>query len=213
MGGRTFQLPPLYAIVDAELTMRSGMQLAEFASQLDAAGVQLVQYRDKTGSSQEILLAAEILGRSFSRSDQTKILNDYAELVTASGWDGVHVGQSDVSLRLARESVGTGRLVGVSTHTDEQVRRAEATDADYIAVGPVFGTTSKANPEPVIGLEGLKRARALTSKPLVAIGGITTQNARAVMDAGADSVALISALLPPDGAIERNARHLLRQVS
>lgn len=213
MDGHGFQLPSLYAIVDAELTRCSGLQLAEVASQLAAAGVQLLQYRDKAGSSQEILCATEIIDRSFSRADQTKILNDYAELVMRSGWDGVHIGQADMSLGAARESVGAERIVGVSTHTDEQVRRAAATDADYIAIGPVFGTTSKADPEPTIGLEGVRRARSLTSKPLVAIGGISAQNARAVMHAGADSVAVISALLPPDGAIERNARWMLRQVS
>lgn len=213
MSGRSFRPPPLYAIVDAELTMRRGLQLRDVARQLGAAGVQLVQYRDKVGSSQEILQNAEIIGQWFSRADQTKILNDYAELVVASGWDGVHIGQTDAAVKLARESVGAGRLIGTSTHTDEQVRRAAATDLDYIAIGPIFGTMSKANPEPTVGLEGVRRARTLTFQPLVAIGGITAQNARAVLDAGADSVAVISALLPPDGTVERAARSILRQLS
>lgn len=213
MSGCAFQLPPLYAIVDTELMMRRGLRLAEFARQLDAAGVQMVQYRDKRGSSQEILHAAEIIGRAFSRPDQTKILNDYPELVVPSGWDGVHIGQTDVFLESAREIVGVGRLVGISTHTDEQVRCAASTDVNYIAIGPIFGTTSKADPESMVGLDGIRRARVLTSKPLVAIGGITARNARAVMDAGADSVAVISALLPPDGAVEQAARSMLRQVS
>ncbi len=111
-----------------------------------------------------------------------------------AGW-GVHVGHLDLAPADARRVVGVGKVVGVSTHNDEQVMAADASDADYVAVGPVFATSTKADAEPVVGLEGVRRARALTRKPLVAIGGITRENARSVIEAGADAVAVIGGLL------------------
>ena len=124
----------------------------------------------------------------------TWIMNDRADLCLAASFDGLHVGQDDLSPAAVRSIIGT-KILGVSTHNPEQVRAAELTPADYIAVGPVFATGSKLNPDPVIGLEGVRRARSLTGKTLVAIGGITRQNCRSVIDAGADSVAVISDLL------------------
>jgi len=123
------------------------------------------------------------------------IMNDRADLALAAEFDGVHVGQEDLSPTAARLVIGDSRWLGVSTHNPEQIRDADAGPADYVAVGPVFATTSKTNPDPVIGLEGVRRARALTRKPLVAIGGIVPGNCRSVIDAGADSVAVISGLL------------------
>jgi thiamine-phosphate pyrophosphorylase len=122
------------------------------------------------------------------------ILNDRADLALLAGW-GVHVGHEDLAPGDARKVLGTGQVIGVSTHNEAQVREADAGAVDYVAIGPVFATTSKADTEPVVGLEGVRRARALTRKPLVAIGGITRENARSVIDAGADSVAVIGALL------------------
>jgi thiamine-phosphate pyrophosphorylase len=107
----------------------------------------------------------------------------------------VHVGQDDLSPEGARKVIGEGLWLGVSTHNPEQISEADKTSADYLAVGPVFATSSKANPDPIIGLEGVRRARALTRKPLVAIGGITRENCRSIIEAGADSVAVISDLL------------------
>ena len=128
------------------------------------------------------------------------IMNDRADLCLAADFDGVHVGQDDLSPESVRKIIGWGtagkaRWLGFSTHNPEQVREADQTSADYIAIGPVFATSSKANPDPVIGLAGVRRARELTRKPLVAIGGISRANARSVLDAGADSVAVISDLL------------------
>jgi thiamine-phosphate diphosphorylase len=123
------------------------------------------------------------------------IMNDRADLCLAAGFDGVHVGQDDLSPHAARRVVGARRMVGFSTHNLEQIRAADSSDCDYVAVGPVFATASKQNPDPVIGLTGLRAARAATKKPLVAIGGITRANCRQVIDAGADSVAVISDLL------------------
>jgi thiamine-phosphate pyrophosphorylase len=120
-------------------------------------------------------------------------------LCIAAEFDGVHVGQDDLSPQSARKIVGNGRWVGVSTHNAAQVVDADKTSANYIAIGPVFATASKQKPDPVVGLAGVREARALTGKPLVAIGGITRQNCRAVIDAGADAVAVISDLIRDPG--------------
>jgi thiamine-phosphate pyrophosphorylase len=123
------------------------------------------------------------------------IMNDRADLCLAAEFDGVHVGQEDLSPESVRKIIGPDRWLGVSTHNPEQLREADLTSADYLAIGPVFQTSSKEKPDPVVGLEGVRRARALTRKPLVAIGGITRANAASVIAAGADSVAVISDLL------------------
>jgi thiamine-phosphate pyrophosphorylase len=123
------------------------------------------------------------------------IMNDRADLCLAAEFDGVHVGQDDLSPEAVRRVIGPERWLGISTHNADQVREADATSADYVAIGPVFSTSSKVKPDPVVGLDGVRRARELTRKPLVAIGGITRANAAAVIAAGADSVAVISDLL------------------
>jgi thiamine-phosphate pyrophosphorylase len=135
------------------------------------------------------------------------IMNDRADICVAASYDGVHLGQDDLPAEAGRLVVGGERIVGVSTHNANQVKDADATSADYIAIGPVFPTTGKKNPDVVVGLEGVRKARALTTKALVAIGGITRQNAKSVMDAGADSVAVISDLL---SAPRRAAEEFLR---
>ncbi len=124
------------------------------------------------------------------------IMNDRVDLALAADFDGVHVGQDDLSVEAVRRIVGPKMIVGTSTHNPDQVGEADRANPDYIAIGPVFSTASKANPDPVVGLEGVRLARSLTNKPLVAIGGITLEHARSVIAAGADSLALISALLP-----------------
>jgi thiamine-phosphate pyrophosphorylase len=202
----------LYAIADAEVLAVRGVALADFAGDLRAAGVGLVQYRDKTGSPQEVLRAAAILRDAMAGSGCKLIMNDRADLAVLANFDGVHVGQGDLSPADARRVVGPDRIVGVSTHTDEQVRIADQSCADYIAIGPVFATGTKLNSDPVVGLDGVRRARALTRKPLVAIGGITRANARSVIDAGADSIALISALFDAQESPEQLARDFLARL-
>ncbi len=123
------------------------------------------------------------------------IMNDRADLCLAAGFDGVHVGHDDLSPESARRVVGPERIVGVSTHNLEQLKQADGSPVDDIAYGPIFATSAKQNPDPVVGLEGLRAARAATRKPLVAIGGITRANVCSVIDAGADCVAVISDLL------------------
>jgi thiamine-phosphate pyrophosphorylase len=134
------------------------------------------------------------------------IMNDRADICVALGFDGVHLGQDDLPADAGRLVVGE-RIVGISTHNPKQVKEADASPADYIAIGPVFPTSGKKNPDALVGLEGVRKARAATRKPLVAIGGITRANAKAVLEAGADSVAVISDLL---SAPKRAAEEFLR---
>jgi thiamine-phosphate pyrophosphorylase len=188
--------PKLYPIADRGALDARGIRLCCFAGEMARAGVGVLQYRDKMGSPEEVLRnAAAILGL-FAGLDCQLILNDRADLALLAGWAGVHVGHTDMSSCDARKVMGAGKhWVGVSTHNEAQVMAADEGCADYIAVGPVFATGSKGDAEPVVGLEGVRRARALTRKPIVAIGGITLKNARSVIDAGADSVAVIGGLL------------------
>ncbi|MGA7380100.1 MAG: thiamine phosphate synthase [Terriglobales bacterium] len=191
------QIPRLYAILDPS-AFREDQTLFRAAEDLAAAGVSLIQYRNKSGNARQMLDHGREL-RLLLGNSLKLIMNDRADLALAAGFDGVHVGQDDLSPEGARKVIGDTLWLGVSTHNVEQVREAHQTSADYIAVGPVFATASKANPDPVIGLEGVRRARTLTKRPLVAIGGITRDNCRSVIEAGADSVAVISDLLREPG--------------
>ena len=187
------ELPRLYAIIDASCFPGSaGLFFA--AEELAAAGTTLLQYRNKQGSARQMLEDARNLKRLVGTRVRL-VMNDRAELALAAGFGGLHVGQDDLSPEASRRIIGPDQWLGVSTHNPGQIAEADKTDADYLAIGPVFATTSKANPDPVLGLEGVRRARELARKPLVAIGGITRNNARSVIEAGADSVAVISDLI------------------
>jgi len=186
-------LPRLYAILDAGLLPDASTMLAT-AQELAVGGCTLLQYRNKSGDARAMLEQARELKKSLGDSVRL-IMNDRADLCLAAEFDGVHVGQEDLSPESVRKIIGPDRWLGVSTHNPEQLREADLTSADYLAIGPVFATSSKEKPDPVVGLEGVRRARALTRKPLVAIGGITRANAASVIEAGADSVAVISDLL------------------
>ena len=200
-------LPRLYPIVDASC-FPDDRALFQFAEELLSAGATLLQYRNKAGSPRQMLSQARQL-RRIAGERVRWIMNDRADLCLAAGFDGVHVGQDDLPPEAVRRIVGKALWVGVSTHNPEQLRGADESDADYVAIGPVFATASKANPDPVVGLEGVRAARALTRKSLVAIGGITRSNARSVIEAGADAVAVISdLLLDPRHAVEEFQRLL-----
>lgn len=164
------------------------------AEELAESGIRLIQYRNKSGNARQMLDHARELRKRLSPSLKL-IMNDRADLCVAAKFDGLHVGQDDLSAESARSIIGPDRWLGVSTHNPEQLAEADKTSADYLAIGPIFATRSKENPDPVVGLHGLRRARELTRKPLVAIGGITRSNAASVIAAGADSVAVISDLL------------------
>ena len=188
-------LPRFYPILDAGLLLRAGLSIESFARELRAAGIRFLQYRDKDAADELLLERAAILRTIFPVSDSGLILNDRVPLVLPAGYDGVHVGQEDLSPAQARGMLGAEMIVGVSTHGEGQLRDAAASPVDYVAIGPVFATSSKQVPDPVVGLEGVRAARAITDKPLVAIGGITRANCGAVIEAGADSVAVISDLI------------------
>ncbi len=186
-------LPRLYPILDAGCFPNAAAMFAA-AEELAAAGCTLLQYRNKSGNARHMTDEAREL-RARLRPNVILIMNDRADLCLAAGFDGLHVGQDDLSPEAARLIIGSARWLGVSTHNPEQLAEADKTSANYLAIGPVFATASKANPDPVVGLEGVRRARELTRKPLVAIGGITRSNARSVIEAGADAVAVISDLI------------------
>ncbi len=186
-------LPRVYAILDSA-HFPDAVALCLSAGELVAGGVTLLQYRNKSGNARQMLEQARELKRRVGDSVKL-IMNDRADLCVAAGFDGVHVGQDDLSAESARKVIGGALWLGVSTHNSGQLAAADKTTANYLAVGPVFATGSKANPDPVIGLEGVRQARGLTRKPLVAIGGITRANCRLVIEAGADAVAVISDLL------------------
>ena len=192
-------LPRFYPILDAGLLLRAGLSIESFARELREAGIRFLQYRDKDASDEVLLQRATILRRIFPASDSRLILNDRVPLVLSAGYDGVHVGQEDLSPAEARALLGPEVMVGVSTHSERQLVSAADSPTDYIAIGPVFATSSKQVPDPVVGLDGVRAARALTDKPLVAIGGITRGNCAAVIEAGADSVAVISDLIQSPG--------------
>lgn len=204
-------LPRLYAILDAAC-FSNAQALFAGAQELAAARCTLIQYRNKSGNARIMLDQARELRKLFpfhpfakgakglgTHGSVTLIMNDRADLCLAAEFDGVHVGQEDLSPESVRRIIGPDRWLGVSTHNPEQLSEADLTSADYLAIGPVFATSSKEKPDPVVGLDGVRRARALTRKPLVAIGGITRENAASVIEAGADSVAVISDLVRDPG--------------
>jgi thiamine-phosphate pyrophosphorylase len=185
-------LPRLYVILDAGmLTEPAG----EIVQKLMDAGVKLLQYRAKNVEARELWEESRAIAEAARRAKCKFFVNDRPDVAYLAGADGVHVGQDDLDPEQARKVIGPERWVGVSTHNLEQFRKAAATSADYIAVGPIFQTSSKENPDPAVGTELLRRVRGLTKKPIVAIGGIALERAAEVLAAGADSVAVISNIL------------------
>ena len=200
--------PRFYAIMDAALlrTHRGG-EMA-FAEMLAQSGVTLIQYRNKQASSRCLFESSRNLTSALRGGGCRLIVNDRADIAAMVNAGGVHVGQEDVPVELARQICGPDRWVGFSTHTLEQVRAAAESSADYIAVGPIFATVTKENPDPLVGLDFIREARGLTRKPLVAIGGITLERAADVFRAGADSVAVARDLLVADDAGARARAYL-----
>ena len=201
-------LPKIYPLTDARL---SGLSHAEQVRRLAAGGATLVQLREKHLSPREFYKEAEEALRVARELGVRLIVNDRADIALALGADGVHLGQDDLPPTAARELLGERAVIGFSTHNVEQAREAARLPVDYLAVGPIFQTSSKENPDPVVGLEGLRRVRQVVGRiPLVAIGGIRPENLWEVLRAGADSVAVISLLLNGDPSeIESRTRAIL----
>lgn len=200
-----FLLPRFYPITDVRL---SGLSHAEQVERLAAGGATLIQLREKTASPREFYTAA-LEAMNVARSlNVLIIINDRVDIAIAVNADGVHVGQEDVPPDHARRLLGESRIVGFSTHGLKQAVEADGLPIDYIAIGPVFQTSTKENPDAVVGLEAIAATRRQTSKPLVAIGGITFSRAASVIEAGADSVAVISDLFST-GDISGRAREFI----
>lgn len=193
-------LPKLYPITDTRL---SRLSHAEQVNRLAAGGATLIQLRDKHASPREFFEAALEAIKLARNLGVQIIINDRVDIALAAGADGVHLGQDDFPPEKARELLGDEKILGYSTHTLKQALEADLLPVDYIAIGPVFSTSTKENPDPVIGLEGVRQVKEQISKPLVAIGGITLANAQSVIEAGADSLAVISDLYSNEGIHER----------
>ena len=190
--------PRFYPILDLLRIAQCGLDTIDVARALLAAGVDWLQLRHKGAYTRaDYELAAE-LGRLVQESGAKYIINDRVDIALMVGADGVHVGQDDLPPEEVRKIAGGRLFIGYSTHNEAQLRAGDRQPVDYLALGPIFGTTSKQNPDPTVGLAELARLRPLSSKPLVAIGGIARLNAREAFDAGADSVAIISDFLADD---------------
>jgi thiamine-phosphate pyrophosphorylase len=197
--------PRLYAIIDPALLTTSELVLAEA---LAGSGVELIQYRNKTAPSRQFFETSRQLSSALASRGVRFIVNDRPDIALLAGAGGVHVGQDDLGVDEARAICGRQLWVGVSTHTIDQVEAADRTSADYIALGPIFPTTTKENPDAVVGTELLRQARQITAKPLVAIGGITLDRAAEVYQAGADSLAVIRDLTCAASPGERAREYL-----
>jgi thiamine-phosphate pyrophosphorylase len=198
-------LPPLYVILDAALLPSDPIELTK---KLLDAGARLFQYRNKTSSSRELLHASQALCLTVRQRGGTFLVNDRADIAHLAGANGVHLGQGDLGVSAARKVVGKDCLIGLSTHNLQQFNAAIESCVDYIAIGPIFPTSGKQNPDPVVGIDFIRTVRKLTTKPIVAIGGITLERTRQVLDAGADSVAVISDILKARKPADRARQYL-----
>jgi thiamine-phosphate pyrophosphorylase len=201
----TLSLPKLYPITDARI---SGLSHAEQVERLAEGGATFVQLREKNASPRDFYMAAYEAVQVARRLGVQVIINDRVDIAIAVGADGVHLGQDDLPPEKARALLGASRIIGFSTHNLEQALAACSAPVDYIAIGPAFQTSTKEKPDPVVGLEAIAKIKRGTSKPLVAIGGITLELARSVIEAGADSVAIISDLYSNEGIAARTRKFL-----
>ena len=202
-------LSGLYIILDPSICPTR--PLIEVLTAAADAGASLFQYRNKTASMKEAYVEALALRQTAANADVCFIVNDRCDLAMAVDADGVHLGQGDLPLGLARKIMGADKLIGISTHSAEQVQEATAGKPDYLGFGPIFKPGSKQDHDPVVGLEGLRAMRSLTSIPVFAIGGIQFDRVGAIITAGANGVAVISAILTaPD--IQHAVREFLARM-
>lgn len=195
------RLPRFYPILDTGLLAQRGLDVVLTAGSLLSAGAPILQFRHKGLWTREIVHQAEQIA-ALCHSRVPFVINDRADMALLLGaW--LHVGQDDLTPAMCRRVVKPDTVMGFSTHNRMQLLEASAEPVDYLAIGPIFGTASKENPDPVVGLPELAAMRPLTQRPLVAIGGITRANAESVWNAGADSVAVIGDLYPADGGLDQ----------
>jgi thiamine-phosphate pyrophosphorylase len=189
-----FQPPRFYPIIDTAVLAAANVSPIHLAEAAVVAGAKILQYRHKGIWTQTEFDEAKAIAQVCNQSHVLFVVNDRADFAHLLG-AGLHIGQDDLPPEAARRVVSTA-ILGLSTHNAGQLRRAVGAPVNYLSLGPIFATKSKEKPDPVVGIEGLTMLRSLTTKPLVAIGGITLENASDVLAAGADSVAIISGLLP-----------------
>lgn len=199
-------LPKVYAIVDTGILERRGADAVRVAAAMVAGGIRLLQFRHKGAYTRDVFAQAEAIAGLCAEAGTLLVIDDRADIAKLLD-AAVHIGQQDLPPAAVRRVVGAS-IIGFSTHNEEQLRAGDEEPVDYLAIGPVFATGSKENPDPVVGVERVAAMRALTAKPLVAIGGITRRTAPLLWRAGVDSVAVIGDLLPESldtASIERRA--------
>jgi len=189
------KLPPIYPILDTELLEKRGVAPEVAAAAFLRGGARILQFRHKGQWTREVFELGRTIARLCCDRGAHLIVNDRADFAVLLG-AGLHLGQDDLSCRDGRKLLGGEAIIGFSTHNVTQFCSAAEEPVDYMALGPIFPTSSKRDPDPVVGLEELRRCRSFTDKPLVAIGGITLENAADVLRAGADSLAILSGMLP-----------------
>jgi len=199
------KIPRFYPILDTGLLAQRGINVVEAAQAILEAGARILQFRHKGHWTRETWAQLEAVAKLCEQAAATFVVNDRADLAQLVG-AALHMGQDDLPPSAARRVIGAKAVIGFSTHTESQLRAAQEEPVDYLAMGPIFGTSSKENPDPVVGVEELRRLRKFTARPLVAIGGITRANAAEVVSGGADSVAIIGDLIPEDGTIRARVR-------
>ena len=207
----SFSIPRIYPITDTQI---SGLSHAEQVRRLTDGGSRFIQLREKSASSEEFYAYALEALSVASAVGAMVIINDRVDIALAVGAGGVHLGQDDMPAEKARELLGANAVIGVSTHSVEQAINAARLPVDYIAIGPIFSTSTKEDPDLVVGLEGLRLVRgAVGAFPLVAIGGISSDNIVSVISHGADSAAIISDLLRNPEKIAEQYRKLDQMTS
>lgn len=205
-----FKIPKIYPITDVSIT---GLSHLEQVKQLMEGGAELIQLREKHATPKEFYESAKAVMNFVFKTNVKIIVNDRVDIALAVNAHGVHLGQDDLPPDYARQLLGSGKIIGFSTHDTRQAAEATQFPLDYVAIGPVFDTTTKQNPDAVIGVEGLRAVReAVGDFPLVAIGGIGFENYQSVLKNGADSVAMISSILKPSTQIAKNLQRLIKQI-
>ena len=203
-------LPKIYPITDVSL---AGISHGEQVGRLIAGGATFIQLREKHASPRDFFEAAKPAIEIARKNNVMIIINDRVDIARALGADGVHLGQDDLPPNAAREVLGPDAIIGFSTHSVEQAIDAAGLPIDYIAIGPIFETKTKENPDPIVGLDGLAEVKKnIGNIPLVAIGGIDLDNVLDVLAAGADSIALVSAIIGDPALISAKTAHLLNIV-
>ncbi len=198
-------LPRFYPILDTAVAASHGVDLRSAAAQILEGGARILQLRHKGFFSREVFAMAEEIAALCRAANARFVVNDRADIATLLDV-ALHLGQDDLMPSVARKIVRPGAMIGFSTHNEHQLRLAAEEPADYLALGPIFGTASKEDPDPVVGVAELRRFRPLTTRPLVAVGGITRANARDVLAAGADSVAVIGDLFSTGATLRERTK-------